>query len=284
MLEADTEVVVELGLGRIDLEETDDLLAEEEAAATEATDELGVSEGLVLLGWHPAQDVEEAGAIDADTLVTKLLPASQAVQSVEVDVMVRVDTVLNTDVTGVPSDEMVEITGQVVVASYATTVVVEPVTGGVPALVLPDGITGLLDVGVTEELTIILDPNPNPEEADPEGVELTGDTVGVDPTGKDPDGRDPEAVSVRVWSGVDPTCVDSATDSTDVAEAEVETAVDTAEVDSTKAEPVAPAGETSVIGHTVVETATVEITTEGDPAGHSVTVGAQLVIVTSFVA
>lgn len=67
-------------------------------------------------------------------------------------------------------------------------------------------------------------------------------------------------------------------------EAEVEAAVDTAEVDSTKVEPVAPAGETSVIGHTVVETATVEITTEGDPAGHSVTVGAQLVIVTSFVA
>lgn len=282
MLEADTGVVAELRLGMIDLEETDDLLAEEEAAATEATDELGVSEGLVLLGWHPAQDVEEAGAIDADTLVTKLLPASQAVQSVEVDVMVRVDTVLNIDVTGVPSDEMVEVTGQVVVVSYATTVVVEPVAGGVPALVLPDGITGLLDVGVTEELAIILDPNP--EEADPEGVELTGDTVGVDPTGKDPDGRDPEAVSVRVWSGVDPTCVDSATDSTDVVEAEVEAAVDTAEVDSTKVEPVAPAGETSVIGHTVVETATVEITTEGDPAGHSVTVGAQLVIVTSFVA
>ena len=66
-------------------------------------------------------------------------------------------------------------------------------------------------------------------------------------------------------------------------EAEVEAAVDTAEIDSTEAEPVAPL-ETSVIGHTVVETATVEITTDGDLAGQSVTVGTQLVIVTSFVA
>lgn len=76
----------------------------------------------------------------------KLLPASQAVQSVDVDVMVRVDTVLNTDVTGLPSDDMVEVTGQVVVVSYATTVVVEPVAEGVPALVPPDDMTGLLDV------------------------------------------------------------------------------------------------------------------------------------------
>ena len=67
-------------------------------------------------------------------------------------------------------------------------------------------------------------------------------------------------------------------------EAEVEAVVDTAGVDPTEAEPVAPAVETSVIGHTVVETATVEITTEGDPAGQSVTVGAQLVMVTSLVA
>lgn len=80
-------------------------------------------------------------------------------QSVEVDVIVRVDTVLNTDVTGVPSDDMVEVTGQVVVVSYATTVVVPPVAEGVPALVditeedapellrmLPDGMTGLLEV------------------------------------------------------------------------------------------------------------------------------------------
>lgn len=106
----------------------------------------------------------------------------------------------------------------------------------------------------------------------------------MDPTGKDPDRRDPEAFAVRVWSGVDTTGVDSVTDSADVIEADVEAAVDTAGVDSTEAEPVAPAVETSVMGHTVVETATVEITTEGDPAGQSVTVGAQLVIVTSFVA
>lgn len=53
---------------------------------------------------------------------------------------------LNTDVTGVPSDDMVEVTGQVVVVSYATTVVVEPVAEGVPALVPPDDMTGLLDV------------------------------------------------------------------------------------------------------------------------------------------
>lgn len=140
--------MVELGLGMVDLEEaTDDLLAEEEAAATEATDELDALEVPVLLDWHPAQKLEEAGAIDeVETLVTKLLPASQVGQSVEVDVMVRVDTVLNTEVTGVPPDDMVEVTGQVVVVSYATTVVVEPAAEGVPALVLPDGITGLLDV------------------------------------------------------------------------------------------------------------------------------------------
>lgn len=83
---------------------------------------------------------------------------------------------------------------------------------------------------------------------------------------------------------MDSNGIDLATDSTDVMEAEVEAAVDAAGVDSTEAEPVAPAVETSVMGHTVVETATVEITTEGDPAGQSVTVGAQLVIVTSFVA
>lgn len=53
---------------------------------------------------------------------------------------------LNTDVTGVPSDDMVEVTGQVVVVSYATTVVVEPVAEGVPALVPPDDMTSLLDI------------------------------------------------------------------------------------------------------------------------------------------
>lgn len=114
-------------------------------------------------------------------------------------------------------------------------------------------------------------------------MELTEDAVGVDPTGKDPDGRDPEEVAVRVWSGVDSTGVDLATDSAEVTESEVEAAVETAEVDSTEAEPVAPAVETSVIGHTVVETATVETTTEAESAGQSVTVGAQLVIVTSLV-
>ena len=75
------------------------------------------------------------------------------------DVMVRVDTVLNTEVTGVPSDDMVEVTGQIVVVSYATTVVVPPVAEGVPMLVditeedapglrrmLPDGMTGVLEV------------------------------------------------------------------------------------------------------------------------------------------
>ena len=181
----------------IDLEETDDLLAEEEAAATEVTDEPGVLEELVLLNWHPAQELEEAAAIEeVETLVTKLLLASQAGQNVDVDVMVRVDTVLNTEVTGVPPDDMVEVTGQVVVVSYATTVVVEPAAEEVSALVLPYGMTGLLDVGVTEELAMTLDPNP--EEAELEGIELTEDPVGVDPTGKDPDGRDPEAVAVIV--------------------------------------------------------------------------------------
>lgn len=42
--------MAEVEPGMIDLEETDDMLAEEEAAATEATDEIGVLKGYVLLG------------------------------------------------------------------------------------------------------------------------------------------------------------------------------------------------------------------------------------------
>lgn len=52
---------------------------------------------------------------------------SHAVQTVDVDVRVSVETVLNTEVTELPPDEYVDVIGQVVTVSYVTNVVVPSV-------------------------------------------------------------------------------------------------------------------------------------------------------------
>lgn len=66
----------------------------------------------------------EVGVAEEEAAATLL---SHAVQTVDVDVRVNVETVLNTDDTELPPDEYVEVTGQVVTVSYVTNVVVPSV-------------------------------------------------------------------------------------------------------------------------------------------------------------
>lgn len=158
--------------------------------------------------------------------------AWQAVQIVDVEVTVTLDTVVLTDVIVLPADVRVAVTGQMVVVSYVTTVVITSVG------------RGALDV-VIEVMVVI------------------GDMVVIEDM--------PVPVGI-VWV--------VAIEVSDEA-----LPVTAATEDGTVGIVVAVAAVVSVAvtGQMVVETAMVEVTVIVDSAGQLVTVGAQLVMVTSLV-
>jgi hypothetical protein len=196
------------------------------------------------------------------------------------------------EVVTVPLVEMVSVTGQVVTVSYVTTVVVtSPVMAGA---VLEAGVAGVVMAGVEEldstgELPVGVLSGEVSEGAVSEGVSesVSDGAVSVAVSEGVSESVSDGPVSVAVSEGVSESVSDgpvSVAVSVAVSEG-VTSGVGLPELEPAATEEgrETEAVSVAVTGHTVVETAMVEVMTLIELAGQLVTVGAQLVMVISLV-